>query len=64
MIISSLALRTIQTATPIAQKLGIEIITDERLIEWNVGEFAGIASDSPEAKEDARRCYSELDYVR
>lgn len=63
-IISSPSVRTLETAAPIAKKLGIEIIEDERLIEWDVGEFTGIASGSPEAKEDARRCYSELEYVR
>lgn len=63
-IISSPFTRTLETAEPVADALGIEIITDERICEWNVGCFLGIASDSPEAKEDARRSYCELEYVR
>lgn len=38
-IISSPFLRTLETAKPIAKKLGIEIVTDDRIREWDVGDF-------------------------
>ena len=63
-IIASPFLRTQETAKPLAKALGIEIILDERVAEWNVGDLIGKPSHSPEAKHDAQRAYTELDYVR
>ena len=45
-IITSPFLRAIQTAEPLAKKLGIEIITDTRLIETNHGKMANAHSSS------------------
>ncbi len=56
-IIASPFERTIQTATPLAQKLGMEIILDERIQEWNVGEYRGKPSNSPEAAEDTKKAH-------
>jgi broad specificity phosphatase PhoE len=63
-IISSHFLRTQETAKPLAKALGIDVIVDERIAEWSVGDFLGKPSYSPEAKADAQRAYTELDYVR
>lgn len=41
LIISSPMLRAKATAKAVAEKCGFEIITDERLREWNYGEFEG-----------------------
>lgn len=38
-IISSPFMRTMETATPTAENLGMEIMTDERIVEWNVGKL-------------------------
>ncbi len=63
-IISSNFLRTQETAKPLATALGVEVVIDDRVAEWHVGDFLGQPSYSPEAKADAQRAYTELDYVR
>lgn len=40
-IISSPMIRAYTTALAVAEKCGLEIITDDRLREWNYGEFEG-----------------------
>lgn len=49
--------RTVQTATPLAQKLGMEIILDDRVQEWNVGQYRGQSSISEEAIGDTKKAH-------
>lgn len=49
--------RTVQTATPLAQKWGIEIILDDRVQEWNVGQYRGQSSISEEAIGDTKKAH-------
>lgn len=55
-IITSPFLRAVQTAEPLAQSLGIEIITDERLRETDHGKMAN-AHSSPEVKAERNVCF-------
>lgn len=42
-VVSSPLLRAVQTATPIAERLGVEVATDERLVEWRLSNrWAGV----------------------
>ncbi|MCB9806364.1 histidine phosphatase family protein [Candidatus Peribacteria bacterium] len=63
-IISSPFMRTVQTATPIAETLGIEILKDERLQEWDVGSFSGASYLAPDIIADTKRAYSEPTHRR
>ena len=47
MIIASPMLRARQTAEPTAKRLGLEILTDDRLIEQNYGIFEGVDRLNP-----------------
>ena len=51
-VISSPLLRAQQTALPVSTALGIDLETDERLIEINTGEFTGCRLD--DLKDDPR----------
>ena len=51
-VISSPLLRAQQTALPVSTALGIDLETDERLIEINTGEFTGCCLD--DLKDDPR----------
>lgn len=57
-------MRTVQTATPIAETLGIEILKDERLQEWDVGSFSGASYLAPDIIADTKRAYSEPTHRR
>lgn len=53
-LIASPMKRAMDTARFTAEKLGLPIITDERLIEWNYGDYEGkprFANGFPEAKK-------------
>ena len=47
LIISSPMLRARQTAMPAAQRLGLPVLTDERLIEQNYGIYEGVDRKDP-----------------
>jgi len=46
-IIASPLIRAVQTAAPTAERLGLEIVTDERLIEQNYGIYEGVDRQDP-----------------
>lgn len=62
-IITSPAVRAIETARPLAEKLGLEIITDERFFEIDHGTMAN-APASPERKAERDLLYSGKDKNR
>jgi probable phosphoglycerate mutase len=47
MIISSPMLRARQTAMPVAEQLGLPVLTDDRLIEQNYGIYEGVDRKDP-----------------
>ena len=46
-IISSPMLRAVETAAPTGKRLGIPVMTDERLIEQDYGVYEGVRRDDP-----------------
>ncbi len=64
-VIASDLLRAIQTATPLAERLGLLVRTDPALREKDFGALEGLRADEidPETRELMRRQWSEPDLV-
>ena len=54
-IIASPLTRAVQTAAPTAERLGLEIATDERLIEQNYGIYEGVDRQDPRFLQNKRQ---------
>lgn len=55
LIISSPMIRARETARPAARRLGLEIITDDRLIEQNYGNYEGVDRQNPGFLQNKRQ---------